>query len=103
MKLLRCDFGAFCTAILVAIALMVTVPTRISFHSKLNPVLQKSASLLSCAVVICQRAKESKLSAVQESQSTMYQAVSESFSESLTQSLSQMLPNSLPGKSSKER
>jgi hypothetical protein len=101
MKLLRCDLGAFCTAMLVAASLALTVPGKVNFQSKLSPVLQRSAGLISCAVAICQAARESELAAVQDNQSAIYQGFSESFSELFFESFSEPLPRSLARRSAK--
>ncbi len=101
MKLLRCDLGAFCTAMLVAATITLTVPVKVSFQSKLSPVLQRSAGLISCAVAICQTARESELAAVPENQSAIYQGFSESFSELFFETFPAPLPRSPSRKSSK--
>jgi hypothetical protein len=88
VKLLQCDFGALCTAILVVATLAITVPFKVSFHSKLNTALQRSASAISCSSMVCQAANRSQLAPLQEMQTTAYHASPQPFSEQISRPLS---------------
>jgi hypothetical protein len=81
MKFLQRDFGALCTALLVATTLAVTAPFKVSFHSKLDTTLQSSASSISCSSVVCQVANRSGLTDTQETQAATDPAFSQSFTE----------------------